>query len=136
MKQTHDERTLTRAEMEIMNILWTYSENLNATQEKGMTTHEIIEQYPEPQPAYSTIATFLKILTTKGFIRSYKQENGGKTFYFLPLITREAYTNRVMKEVKTTFFKGSLKSMLSFFMEQEEVSEEDLKDILSLINNK
>ncbi len=136
MKQTHDERTLTRSEMEIMNILWTHSENLDANQEKGMTTHEIIHQYPEPQPAYSTIATFLKILTTKGFIRSYKQENSGKTFYFFPLITREAYTNRVMKEVKTTFFKGSLKSMLSFFMEQEEVSENELKEILSLINNK
>ena len=130
MKQASNERTLTKAEMEIMNILWTHDEG---AMEKGMTTHEIIEQYPEPQPAYSTIATFLKILTTKGFIRSQKQESGGKTFYFFPLITREAYTNRVMKEVKTTLFKGSFKSMLSFFVEQEKVSEEDLREILEVI---
>ena len=43
--------TLTRAEMQIMNILWDNG--------RGMTTHEIIDAYPEPHPAYSTIATFM-----------------------------------------------------------------------------
>ena len=125
MKQNNEERQLTKAEMEIMNVLW---EKAN-----GMTTHEIIDQYPEPKPAYSTIATFLKILTNKGFITSRKQEGGGKTFVFTPLVSREAYTNRVMKEVKSTFFAGSLKSMLSYFAKQEEVSEEDLQEIMELI---
>ena len=125
MKKDNDERRLTKAEMGIMNVLWDKGE--------GMTSHEIIEQYPEPKPAYSTIATFLKILVNKGFIQSRKQEGGGKTFVFKPLISRESYTNRVMKEVKSTFFAGSLKSMLSFFASQEEVSEEDLQDIMALI---
>lgn len=128
MKQNNEERQLTKAEMEIMNVLWERG--------KGMTTHEIIDEYPEPKPAYSTIATFLKILTNKGFIQSRKQEGGGKTFVFEPLITREEYTNRVMKEVKSTFFGNSLKSMLSFFAKQEEVSEEDLAEIVELIKNK
>lgn len=117
--------------MEIMNILWS-----TPSPEEGLTTHQIIEQYPEPKPAYSTIATFLKILVNKGFVGSRKQEGGGKTLVFFPLLTREEYTNRVMKEVKSTFFAGSLKSMLSFFARQEEVSEEDLQDILSLIKSK
>ena len=124
MKRNDEERQLTKAEMEIMNVLW------NA---KGMTTHEIIEEYPEPKPAYSTIATFLKILTNKGFIASRKQQGGGKTFVFSPLISREAYTNRVMKEVKSTFFGNSLKSMLSYFAQHEEVSEEDLQEIMEMI---
>lgn len=136
MKQTHDERTLTRSEMEIMNILWTHSENLDANQEKGMTTHEIIHQYPEPQPAYSTIATFLKILVNKNFVGARKFEGGGKTLLFYPLLTRDEYTSHVMKEVKSTFFAGSLKSMLSFFAKQEDVSEEDLQEILALIKEK
>ena len=127
MGKNHEERTLTKAEMEIMNILW--------DAERGMTTHEIIEHYPDPQPAYSTIATFLKILTKKEFLRPQKQENSGKTFFFFPLITREAYTRRMMKEVKTTFFGGSLKSMLSFFARNEEISEEDLQEILTLIKS-
>ena len=128
MKQNNEERQLTKAEMEIMNVLWERGE--------GMTTHEIIEEYPEPKPAYSTIATFLKILTNKGFIQSRKQEGGGKTFVFTPTIGREAYTNRVMKEVKSTFFGNSLKSMLSFFAKQEEVSEKDLQEIMEMIKSK
>jgi predicted transcriptional regulator len=128
MKQNNEERQLTKAEMEIMNVLWEKAE--------GMTTHEIIEEYPEPKPAYSTIATFLKILTNKNFIHSRKQEGGGKTFVFTPTISREAYTNRVMKEVKSTFFAGSLKSMLSFFAKQEEVSEKDLQEIMEMIKSK
>ena len=128
MKSNEEERQLTKAEMEIMNVLWEKAE--------GMTTHEIIEEYPEPKPAYSTIATFLKILTNKNFIHSRKQEGGGKTFVFTPTISREAYTNRVMKEVKSTFFAGSLKSMLSFFAKQEEVSEKDLQEIMEMIKSK
>lgn len=128
MRQKNEDRQLTKAEMEIMNVLWEKGED--------MTTHEIIEEYPEPKPAYSTIATFLKILTNKGFIQSRKQEGGGKTFVFTPTISREAYTNRVMKEVKSTFFGNSLKSMLSFFARQEEVSEEDLKEIVEMIKRK
>ena len=130
MKRNNEERRLTRAEMEIMNVLWSAM-----SPEKGLTTYQIIEQYPEPKPAYSTIATFLKILVNKGFIGSRKQEGGGKTLVFFPLLMREEYTNRVMKEVKSTFFAGSLKSMLSFFARQEEVSEEDLRKILSLIKS-
>ena len=128
MKRNEEERQLTKAEMEIMNVLWEKAE--------GMTTHEIIEEYPEPKPAYSTIATFLKILTNKNFIHSRKQEGGGKTFVFTPLISREAYTNRVMKEVKSTFFAGSLNSMLSYFAKQEEVSEKDLQEIMEMIKSK
>ena len=126
MKRNDEERQLTKAEMEIMDVLW-------SAPREGLTTHQIIEQYPEPKPAYSTIATFLKILTNKSFIQPRKLEGGGKTFVFAPLITREAYTNRVMKEVKSTFFAGSFKSMLSFFAKQEEVSEEDLAEIMELI---
>ena len=59
--------TLTRAEMQIMNILWDKG--------CGMTTHEIIDVYPEPRPAYSTIATFLKILTHKKYVTSYKPKS-------------------------------------------------------------
>ena len=128
MKRNEEERQLTKAEMEIMNVLWEKAE--------GMTTHEIIEEYPEPKPAYSTIATFLKILTNKNFLHSRKQEGGGKTFVFTPTISREAYTNRVMKEVKSTFFGNSLKSMLSFFAKQEEVSEKDLQEIMEMIKSK
>jgi predicted transcriptional regulator len=128
MPKEKDERTLTKSEMEVMNILWDSG--------KGMTTHDIIDKYPEPKPAYSTIATFLKILTVKEFVSSRKLSEGNKTLVFFPRVSRETYTKRVMKDVKDSFFAGSLKSMLSFFAQHEDVSEEDLIEIMELIKKK
>lgn len=99
-----------------------------------MTAREIQCQYPDPQPAYSTVATFLKILTIKGFVAYHKQANTGKTFYYYPLISREEYASQTMQEVKKNLFNGSFKSMLSFFAQQEEVSDEDLAEILAIID--
>lgn len=125
MKRNNEERTLTRAEMEIMNILW--------NSEGMMNTHCIIEQYPDPKPAYSTIATFLKILTKKGFINYKKAEAGNKTFFFYPLLTRQKYTSQFMQEAKSTLFGNSMKAMLHFFAQSEEISDEDLEEIISMI---
>ena len=108
-----------------MSVLW--------DEGKPLTTHEIITHYPDPKPAYSTVATFLKILTKKEFIAPQKQEGGGKTFVFAPLLTRDEYTARMMKEVKSTFFGNSLKSLLSFFVEQEELTAEEIEELKLLM---
>ena len=126
-KNKKEINTLTKAEMEIMNTLWDAAE--------PMSTHAIIERYPEPKPAYSTVATFMKILTNKEFVSFRKKEEGDKTFYFYPLITRVEYTRKFMNQVKTTFFGGSVKSLISFFAKEEKLSDEELKEILSFINS-
>lgn len=124
MARKTEDRTLTRSEMEIMNILWDSTD--------GMTTHEIISRYPDPKPAYSTIATFLKILTTKGFV-NFRKVEGSKTHIFFALISREFYTRNFMKEAKNTLFGGSLKSLISFFIKEEEISDDELQEILAMI---
>lgn len=129
-RRAKDDKTLTRVEMEIMNILW------DKGGIDGMNTHAIIAQYPEPQPAYSTIATFMKILTEKGFVSVKKLDSSSKTFNFCPLITREEYTRRFMNDVKNSFFAGSLRSLITFFAKEEEIGEEELKTILSIIEKK
>lgn len=126
MRRIKDEKALTRVEMEVMNIIWDYAE--------GVTTRDIQAAYPEPQPAYSTLATYMKILTEKGFISPRKKEESSKTLLFVPIISREEYTNHFMKEVKESFFGNSFKSMLSFFARQEDLSEEELKKIMTIIN--
>ena len=126
MKRNDEERQLTKAEMEIMNVLW------NA---KGMTTHEIIEEYPEPKPAYSTIATFLKILEQKGFVERRKSGTG-KVMVYSPLMTRERYRRLVMDDVKRTFFGGSVASLVSFFAEEDELTQEDIEEIRCILQKK
>lgn len=119
-----EERLLTRMEMEIMNILWEHGGEMN--------THQIIDCFPLDKPAYSTMATFMKILTQKGFV-GYSKQPGSKTFYFHPLLSREKYASLHMHEVKRSLFGGSPKSMLSFFVKDENISETDLQEILDMI---
>ena len=115
--------TLTKAEMQVMNALWDMPD--------GGCIHDIIEKYTEPKPAYTTVSTFLKILLNKGFV-DYRKLSG-KTHTYYPLISREAYTGQVMKDVKDSFFGGSSSSMVKFFAQNEKLSEADIKELLEII---
>lgn len=120
-------QTLTKAEMEIMNYLW--------SMENGSgSVRDVLECYPEPKPAYTTTATFLKILTQKGFVKSEKREGDGKTLFFKPLISQDEYRRRVMNDVKNNFFGGSIRSLVSFFMTEEKIDKEELEEILKMVD--
>lgn len=119
------EYTLTRSEMTVMNILWSAG--------KALDVHEVVARYDEPRPAYTTVSTFLKILSTKGFV-DYKRGNGKQYLYF-PLVSRAQYTSRVMRDVKDNFFGGSASKFVQFFVENESLSEADIKELFSLIPN-
>ena len=120
-------KALTKAEMEVMNVLWDVSQ--------ALTVHEIVAQYPEPQPAYTTVGTFLKILEAKGYVEHHRKDVTGRTFYYSPMLTREKYTTQVLNDVKNTLFGNSAKRFCSFLIQNEELSDEDLKEILALIHN-
>ena len=121
----NDNYTLTKSEMQVMNALWSAG--------KALDVHEVVARYEEPRPAYTTISTFLKILSTKGFV-DYKKGNGKQYLYF-PLISRAQYTSRVMKDVKDNFFGGSASSLVRFFVEDEQLSESEIQELLDLIHN-
>jgi predicted transcriptional regulator len=117
------QKTLTKSEMQVMNILWDL--------QRGACVNDILERCPEPKPAYATIATFLKILTEKGFVEHKKGK--GKQFIYTPLLTKEKYRRMVMDEVKGNFFSGSIKSMFSYFVKEEHLSAEDIKEFLRIL---
>ena len=125
MKQTKDLKPLTRSESELMNLLWDHSQ--------GLTVKDLVEQYPEPRPAYTTVGTFLKILEAKGFVEHRRLGVSGRTFVYSPLLTREKYVTQVLRDVKDNLFSSSMKKMLSFFVQSEELSEAELQEILSII---
>lgn len=127
MNKNKDNQTLTRVEMEIMNHLWQIG--------KPASVRELLESYDAPKPAYTTIGTYMKILTQKGFVKPEKHEDDGKTFFFRPLVSHEDYRRRVMSEVKDTFFGGSVSSLVRFFVKEEEIDDAELKELMSLIQN-
>ena len=98
-------KPLTKSEFQVMDILWSLPE------QSGFTG-DILKAYPDPKPAYTTLATFLKILKEKGFVQS---ESVGKMLRYSAVVKREEYTRSFMKDVKNTFFGGSILSFVSFF---------------------
>lgn len=118
-------KTLTKSEIVIMNILWAMPE--------GGTVYDVLEHYDEPKPAYTTVATFLKILQNKGFVKGEKLIR--KQYRFIPTMSKDEYTRRVMNEVKENFFDGSKLSFARFFMKEENISAEELKELLEMVNS-
>ena len=111
--------------MEIMTHLW--------DMKKPTSVRELLETFDEPKPAYTTIGTYMKILTQKGFVTPEKHEDDGKTYFFRPMVSQEEYRRRVMSEVKDTFFGGSVSSLVRYFVKEEKIDDSELQELLSLI---
>ena len=121
-----EKKQLTKAETQVMNVLWSLPEG------QGRSA-EIMERMPEPKPALTTLLTFLKILKDKGFIIA---EKVGKSQLVKALVSREDYTRTYMNEVKQTFFGGSFSSLVSFFAKEEKLTDDDISEILRIIEKK
>ncbi len=117
-------KQLTKAEEEIMQILWEMEE----TNVAG-----IIEKMPEPKPAYNTVSTIVRILESKGFVDHKKK---GKGYNYFPTLDKETYSNQSITQLMNNYFNGSFKSMVSFFMKKNEMSTKDLEAILKEIDKK
>jgi predicted transcriptional regulator len=125
-KMKRKDNALTKVEFDVMNILWDIH--------GGACAWDILEHYKEPKPAYTTIATYLKVLYEKGFLDFHKVGGQGKTHRYVPLVTRAEYTRRTMQEVKKNFFGGSVKSMLNYFVSEEKLSEAEIKELLESVS--
>ncbi|WP_223551851.1 BlaI/MecI/CopY family transcriptional regulator [Aestuariivivens sp. NBU2969] len=113
---------LTKAEEEIMQILWQLG--------KG-NVKAIIGCLPEPKPAYNTVSTIVRILESKGFVDHEKE---GKGHVYFPIIKQQDYSNQSLNKLVDNYFQGSFKSMVSFFVKKNDVSLKELESILKEIN--
>ena len=118
MKRTNE---LTRAELQVMNILWDMG--------KG-TVSEILEKFPEPQPAYNTVLTFLRILKEKQYVAS---EAVGKQHRFYPLVQHAEYSSRFLQNVKNNLFRGSATDLVNFFVKEENLSATEIEELIALL---
>lgn len=115
---------LTRAELEIMQILW--------QKEKGFV-NDILEAMPAPKPAYNTVSTIVRILEKKGFVahRAY-----GKSHEYYPLISRQSYTSTIMTGVLNSFFGGSVGNMVSFLSRDKGITVSEADEIIKMLQDK
>src|SRR5882762_11032740 len=106
-------KELTKAEDEIMQILWKLG--------KGFVK-DIVEKMPDPKPAYNTVSTIIRILEKKGFV-GYKAY--GKTHEYFPLILREKYSQFYLNNFLTGYFGGSFQNLVSFFANDSKLGVHD-----------
>jgi predicted transcriptional regulator len=112
---------LTKAESEVMHILWNRGAAL---------VQDIVAEMPKPKPAYNTVSTIVRILEQKGVVGHTAY---GRFHRYHPLIGKEKYTRGYMKEVMHDFFGNSVPEMVSFFTQQENLSVKELEAIKQLI---
>ncbi|MBN1416024.1 MAG: BlaI/MecI/CopY family transcriptional regulator [Bacteroidales bacterium] len=124
MKQNNIPRELTRAEEEVMQLLWDLG--------KGFVK-DLMERYSEPKPAYNTVSTLIRILEQKGFVGHTAY---GKTHEYYPLISKDEYRRQSLNIMLSNYFSGSFKQLVSFFAREENFDREELEDILDIMKKK
>jgi len=117
-------RELTRAEEEIMRVLWQIG--------KGFVK-DVLAELPDPKPAYNTVSTIIRILEKKELV-GYTAY--GKTHEYFPLISEEQYRRFQTEQLMTNYFDGSLKKLVSFFVSEKNVSLSEADEIIRLLNQK
>ena len=118
-----DLKELTRAEDQVMQILWKL--------EKAFVK-DILELMPEPKPAYNTVSTIVRFLETKGFIdhKAY-----GKTHEYFPTVGKERYTKFYLNNMIKGYFNGSFQNLVSFFAKEHKMNAADIEKLLRELKN-
>jgi BlaI family transcriptional regulator, penicillinase repressor len=117
-------KTLTKAEEQIMQALWKI--------EKGFLK-DIVEAMPNPKPHSNTVATLLKILVDKKFVTT---EIFGRMNEYSPLITKQAYSKNTISSLVKGYFGGSFSKAVSFLVEENKLSVEELELLLQQLKKK
>lgn len=110
---------LTKAEEQIMQILWTIEEG---------TVQEILKTFVTDVPARTTVATILSILETKEFV---EHSTEGRSNIYRALVTKEEYSKKQIFSLVKNYFNGSFSSMVSFFAKETDLSVEEMDKMIA-----
>lgn len=118
------EMKLTKGEEEIMQVLWGLGQGF---------LKEIVEGMPDPKPHSNTIATLLKILVEKGFVR---YQVVGRNNLYLPTVSKLDYGRKSMKQLVKGYFEGSPVNLVSQFMKDDAISIAEMEALLKKLKAK
>ncbi|MCU0472738.1 MAG: BlaI/MecI/CopY family transcriptional regulator [Bacteroidales bacterium] len=114
-------RELTRAEEEVMQVLWKIR--------KGFVK-DILKHFDEPKPAYNTVSTIIRILQDKGFVdhKAY-----GRTHEYFPVVSKDEYSKSHLNSFVNDYFSNSFEKMVSFFAREKEISVKEMQEIMKIM---
>ena len=113
---------LTKQEEEVMLYIW----NL----EEEFVVKDIVNKFSEPRPPYTTVASIIRNLKNKGYVKAKRY---GNTDVYKALIKQSEYKSTFIGSVVRNYFANSYKEMVSYFAKEQKLSTDDLKDIIDLI---
>ncbi|WP_207510702.1 BlaI/MecI/CopY family transcriptional regulator [Longitalea luteola] len=116
-------KSLTKAEEQVMQILWELKQGF---------LKDIMDKMPEPKPHSNTVATILKILIEKGFVTFEVQ---GRNNQYKPAVSKAEYGKKSINQLVKGYFEGSPAKLLSHFVSENKLSEEELEALLEQIKN-
>lgn len=102
-----------------MQILWDLNEAV---------VKDIVDQFNDPKPAYTTVATVLKVLEKKEFVTHRKIAN---THLYIPAISKAEYSKFQLSNLLTNYFNGSYPKMATFFARMNDLSIQELEEMIS-----
>ncbi len=114
---------LSQQEEEAMQAIWKGG---------GGFIKDFLQHLEEPKPPYTTLASTVKNLEKKGYLKS---EKIGNTYRYLPLIEAESYKSMFMSGFVSEYFRNSYKELVAFFAKEEQISAQELKEIIDMIEN-
>jgi len=123
MKRNKSLQTLTKAEEEVMQIIW---------QLERCLVRDILEQLGDPEMPHSTISSVVRILEKKGFVdhKAY-----GKTYEYFPIVSKEDYAQHGVKSLLEKYFGGSPRQLVSFLVQKEDMDLKELNDLLKKLDS-
>jgi Predicted transcriptional regulator len=124
MKRNKTLQTLTKAEEEVMQIIW---------QLERCLVRDIIDKLGDPDMPHSTISSVVRILEKKGFVN---HKAYGKTHEYFPIISKDEYAQHGVKSIMEKYFGGSPKKLVSFLVQSEDLNLKELNELLKSLDNK
>ncbi len=106
-----------------MKILWDLK--------KGFVK-DLLDHYPDPKPHYNTVSSLVRLLEEKGFIG---HKAFGNTHEYFPLVPKEEYRKSSLSQLIGDYFSNSYKDVVSYFLKEEKLSEEEIIDLIKTIKN-
>lgn len=119
-----DIKQLNKTELQVMKYLWIL--------DKGFMK-DIVDQFPEPRPAYTTISTLLGRMCDKDYIGFNRL---GRDKEYFPILKKNDYFSSQMKTMITHFFNDSKSQFASFFTKNADFSVEELEELQELVKQK
>ncbi|WP_315816062.1 BlaI/MecI/CopY family transcriptional regulator [Paraflavitalea speifideaquila] len=114
-------KPLTKAEEQVMLVVWDLGQGF---------LKEIMEHIPEPKPHSNTVATILKILIDKEFV---EYEVQGRNNLYKPRVSKTDYGKKSVNQLVKGYFEGSPAKLVSQFVHDNKLSQEDLQSLLDQI---